>query len=105
MDKLYNECDFVVARAGATTVSELLYLAKPSILIPYPYQGAHQRLNARVLENTGSAILLEEEYLTPEDLRNVIIKFMDRGVLNDMSRRAKGADNKNACDILMNMIA
>ena len=104
MDRLYNECDFVIARSGATTVSELLYLAKPSILIPYPHRDAHQRLNARVLEKRGSAILLEEEHLTPEQLRDVIIRFMDRDVLNDMSKKVKNTNNKDACDILIDII-
>jgi len=102
--EFYNESDFVIARAGATTVAELLYLAKPAILIPYPYSGGHQYLNARVLEEMGSAVLLEEKDLGPEVLRDVIIKFMDRGILSDMSQKVKSDDNKDACSILIKEI-
>ncbi len=106
IQKLYNECDFVIARSGATTVSELLYLAMPSILIPYPRGNGHQRLNAKVLENIGSAILIEEHGLTAVALRSVIVKFMDRNILARMSRSAeqKRINTKNACSILIDMI-
>jgi len=101
---LYNESDFVIARSGATTISELLYLAKPAILIPYPYLGAHQHLNARVLEKMGSAILLEESRLAPELLRDAIIKLMDRNILIDMSQKVKTDNEKDPCDILIREI-
>lgn len=104
IDKLYYESDFVIARAGATTVSELLYLAKPSILIPYPYANGHQRLNAKILEDMGTAVLLEEQGLTPEDLRDVMVKFMDKDTLLSMSSRVKEGVSKDACDILIKAV-
>lgn len=103
INKLYNESDFVIARAGATTVSELLYLAKPSILIPYPHANGHQLLNARVLVDKGIAVLLEEQDLKAKDLCDAITKFMDRGVLMNMSSKVD-VDSDDACDILVNMI-
>ncbi len=100
IDRFYNESDFVIARAGATTISELLYLAKPSILIPYSHAGAHQQFNARVMQDTGGAVLLEEERLLPEDLRDIIIRFMDRELLDSMSKGIK-TSTKDACNILI----
>ncbi|MBF5050496.1 UDP-N-acetylglucosamine--N-acetylmuramyl- (pentapeptide) pyrophosphoryl-undecaprenol N-acetylglucosamine transferase [Candidatus Clavichlamydia salmonicola] len=38
--------DFVIARAGAGSIFDLLYFEKPALLIPYPYAGAHQKFNA-----------------------------------------------------------
>ncbi len=104
MHRLYSESDFVIARAGATTVSELLYLAKPSILIPYPHRGGHQRLNARVLEGMGSALLLEEKGLTPLKLQRAILNFMNRDALNNMSSRIKDKGTFDPCDILIKEI-
>ena len=98
--RLYNESDFVIARAGATTVSELLYLGKPSILIPYPYAGAHQRLNAKILSDAGIAVLLEEKQLTSKLLSDNIMKFMDKGVLAEMAGKVTD-QNKDACEILI----
>ena len=101
MARLYNECDFVISRAGAMTVSELLTLEIPAILVPYPYAGGHQKLNAMVLEKIGSGILLEEKNLTPYAMRDAILKLMDRNILRDMSNRAKRIDKPDTCKILI----
>lgn len=53
--------DLVICRAGASTVSELSAIAKPSILVPSPNVTAdHQTKNAKVLAEGGGAILLPE---------------------------------------------
>ncbi|MBU1147983.1 MAG: undecaprenyldiphospho-muramoylpentapeptide beta-N-acetylglucosaminyltransferase [Candidatus Omnitrophica bacterium] len=101
---LYSECDFVIGRSGATTVSELLYLGKPSILIPYPHGNGHQRLNAKILGDRGDAILLEEKGLRAEHLRDAIMKFMDKGVLREMSARARSSNATDACDTLIKAV-
>ena len=101
MARLYNECDFVISRAGAMTVSELLALGIPAILVPYPYAGGHQKLNAEVLEKIGSGILLEEKNLTSCVMRDAILKLMDRNILGVMSARAKDVDKPEACKILI----
>jgi UDP-N-acetylglucosamine--N-acetylmuramyl-(pentapeptide) pyrophosphoryl-undecaprenol N-acetylglucosamine transferase len=101
MARLYNECDFVISRAGAMTVSELLALGIPAIIVPYPYAGGHQKLNAAVLEKIGSGILLEEKDLTSRGMRDAILKLMDRNVLGVMSARAKDVDKPEACEILI----
>lgn len=104
MAKLYNECDFVISRAGAMTVSELLTLEIPAILIPYPYAGGHQKLNAMALEKIGSGVLLEEKNLTPYVMRDAILKLMDRSILSSMSARAKRIDKPDTCKILINEV-
>jgi UDP-N-acetylglucosamine--N-acetylmuramyl-(pentapeptide) pyrophosphoryl-undecaprenol N-acetylglucosamine transferase len=101
MARLYNECDFVISRAGAMTISELLTLEIPAILVPYPYAGGHQKLNAMVLEKIGSGILLEEKNLTPYAMRDAILKLMDRNILKAMSSRAKRIDKPDTCKILI----
>jgi len=101
MAGLYNECDFVISRAGAMTVSELLALGIPAILVPYPYAGGHQKLNAAVLEKIGLGILLEERDLTACVMRDAILKLMDRNVLNAMSLKAKGVDKPDGRKIII----
>ncbi len=54
--------DVVLCRAGASTISEIAAIAKPSILVPSPNVTAnHQEKNARVLADQGAAILLREQ--------------------------------------------
>ncbi len=51
----------IVCRAGATTISEIIELEKPSILIPSSYVvNDHQTYNAKVLSKNKAGILLEE---------------------------------------------
>ncbi len=59
----------VIARAGASTVSELACAGRPSILVPLP--GAiddHQAANARALAEAGGAIAIAQHALTADDL-------------------------------------
>jgi len=35
----------------------------PAVLVPYPYAGAHQRLNARHLADNGAAVILDDHDL------------------------------------------
>ena len=60
MEQAYALADVVIARAGASTIMELARCGKPAVLIPYPYAGGHQRLNARLVEAVGGAVVIEE---------------------------------------------
>ncbi|MGE0668245.1 MAG: undecaprenyldiphospho-muramoylpentapeptide beta-N-acetylglucosaminyltransferase [Sphingomonadales bacterium] len=62
-------CDLVVARAGASTISELEVTGRPSILVPLP--GAmddHQTANAASLAGAGGAWLMAQPGFTPDAL-------------------------------------
>ncbi|MCI9263737.1 MAG: undecaprenyldiphospho-muramoylpentapeptide beta-N-acetylglucosaminyltransferase [Oscillospiraceae bacterium] len=61
--------DLVLCRSGASTVSELAAIAKPSVLVPSPNVTAdHQTKNARILANAGGAVLLPEKECSGERL-------------------------------------
>ncbi len=61
MQYAYCACDLVVSRAGATSIAELMFFAKPAVLIPYPFARQHQYHNARVLEERGCARIVADE--------------------------------------------
>lgn len=64
MDLVYAAADFVVSRAGASSVSELCIVGKPVIFIPSPNVAEdHQTKNAEAIVNKGGAILLKEAQL------------------------------------------
>ena len=62
--------DWVVSRAGANSLCELLALAKPHILIPLPLAGSRgdQIENARYFEKQGISLVIPEQDLTSSSL-------------------------------------
>lgn len=77
MQYAYSACDLVLARAGAMTISELILFRLPAIIIPYPFAYKHQLANAKVLEEAGAALIIDNEKLDSDTLAKAIIDFMD----------------------------
>lgn len=62
MDLAYAIADLVITRAGASTVSELCIVAKPSILVPLPTAAEdHQTKNCMALVNKDAGILVKDQ--------------------------------------------
>jgi UDP-N-acetylglucosamine--N-acetylmuramyl-(pentapeptide) pyrophosphoryl-undecaprenol N-acetylglucosamine transferase len=87
--------DLAVMRSGASTLGELTAVGLPSILVPYPYAGGHQRANARYLEELGGAVVLEEEDL-PYLFERVRALLSDRPRLESMAAALRGAARPEA---------
>lgn len=70
---LLKETDVLVARAGASTIAEVLSLKVPTIFIPSPYvANNHQYYNAVSLKNDNLAFMLEEKDLSiPNITKNI----------------------------------
>ena len=61
MDLAYMASDIIVARAGASTISELALIAKPSILIPSPnVTEDHQNKNAQAMVEAHAVVKLSD---------------------------------------------
>ena len=91
------ESQFVISRSGASTLSEITALGKPSILIPYKFaKNNHQEKNAKwLIDKKAGEILLEDE-LTEESLKKKIISFIkNKNKLKKMSKNSfyLGDDN------------
>ncbi|HMI06444.1 MAG TPA: glycosyltransferase, partial [Flavobacterium sp.] len=64
MDLVYAAADVVISRAGASSVSELCIVGKPTIFIPSPNVAEdHQTKNAQAIVDKGGAILMKESEL------------------------------------------
>lgn len=89
--KCLPAADLVVCRSGASTLSELQALGKPSILIPSPYVTEnHQYHNAMALVNNGAAQILEEKDLTPDKLTEMVNALVsDKAKLQEIGKNAK----------------
>jgi UDP-N-acetylglucosamine--N-acetylmuramyl-(pentapeptide) pyrophosphoryl-undecaprenol N-acetylglucosamine transferase len=66
----------VIARAGASTLSELTVIGRPAILIPYPFaMDDHQAANAAVLEQAGAAWVIRQDALDAEGLAGLLTQI------------------------------
>jgi UDP-N-acetylglucosamine--N-acetylmuramyl-(pentapeptide) pyrophosphoryl-undecaprenol N-acetylglucosamine transferase len=63
MSEALLAADLVLGRAGSSTCAEVAALGVASILVPYPYAGAHQRENAAWLADQGAARLVPDDEL------------------------------------------
>lgn len=90
MGMAYSACDLVVARAGASTISELAALGLPSILVPSPNVSEnHQYHNAKSLSDEEAAILIEDKNLQENFLNAVSTLIFAEEKLKDLSRKIK----------------
>ncbi len=78
--------DLVLGRAGSSTCAEVAAAGVASILVPYPFAGAHQRANAAWLATEGAAIEIPDAELDAERLLDAA------GRLRDDARRSSMAD-------------
>ncbi|KQT50902.1 UDP-N-acetylglucosamine--N-acetylmuramyl-(pentapeptide) pyrophosphoryl-undecaprenol N-acetylglucosamine transferase [Aureimonas sp. Leaf454] len=73
MAKRIGRAHLVVSRSGASTVSEISVIGRPSILVPYPYALDHdQAANAAKLEAAGGAIVARQADLSAMRLAGLI---------------------------------
>lgn len=89
MTGLMKNTDLIVSRAGASTISEIVALGIPSILIPSPYvANNHQFKNAMDLVSTGSAVMIEEKDLKGD----ILVRKIDE-ILSDSDKIKSIKDN------------
>ena len=97
MADLLWAADLVVARAGAATLGEFPVAGVPSILVPYPYAGGHQRLNATYAMDRGAALMIEDEELGERLLPTISALLADPDRLNRMAQAARELAKPGAC--------
>ena len=106
LSSLMKSADLIITRAGASTLSEIISLNIPSILIPSPYvSNNHQYYNALDLVNMGVAILLEEKNLNPETIQISINELMNNPEkYKKMKNNLKKISDSKAADIIYDNI-
>ena len=83
MDVAYRASDMMVARAGASTISEIQLLGKASILVPSPNVAEdHQTKNARALADRGAALMVPDAEIS-ERLADAVITLASDATLRE----------------------
>lgn len=91
MGRAYKAADLVVSRAGASSISELCLLGKPSILVPSPNVAEdHQTKNALALVNKDAAL-----YVKDAEARTTLIPLAIRTVADSHRLAQLGANVLN----------
>ena len=106
MTRIMKKTDLIVTRSGASTLSEIIALKTPSILIPSPYvPNNHQYVNAMDLVNIDAAILMEEKDLDSKKLVSIIDESLkDDKKLNKMKTNLEKLDIKESATVIYNNI-
>ena len=104
MDLAYAAADVIISRAGASSVSELCIVGKPTIFIPSPNVAEdHQTKNAKAIEDKHAAILLKESELdTFPIIFETLIK--DEGKQESLSENIKELALPNATIQIVNQV-
>ncbi len=90
MDEAYRAADLVISRAGASSISELCLLGKPSILVPSPNVAEdHQTHNAMALVRRNAALLVRDANARVELLPLAITTAKDDAILRRLGDNAR----------------
>jgi len=102
MQRAAGVANVIVSRAGATSIAEIALWKKPAILIPIPESISHdQRSNAYAYAETGAAVVLEEENLTPHIIASEVQRIVsDKALCEKMSKSAEGFTDPDAARVL-----
>ena len=85
MPAAYAAADGVIARAGASTLTELSIIGKACFLVPFPFAADdHQTANARVFADAGAAVLCQQSELTTAKVHD----FVHGTIMNPTAREA-----------------
>lgn len=95
---LMSASDLVICRAGASTISELIQLEKPAILIPYDFVG--QKENADVMEYVNGAKIFSNEEVE-RGIEEALCLIKNDEVLNFMSENIRKLKKGNAAEIII----
>ena len=106
MTRIMKNTDIMVTRAGASTLSEIIALQIPSVIIPSPYvPDNHQYKNAVDLVGKDSAVMIEEKDLTGDILVRTIDSLIeDKKKQKQMKDNLKKMDVKNSATIIYDQI-
>ena len=101
----YSASDLLVSRSGATTVSELMRFHLPAIMIPYPFAYQHQLANARILEQDGSVVIVNDKDLESGVLAEKIDYFINNpDKLTGMRLSYPKTDQDDAAGLLVDAL-
>ncbi|HYD74940.1 undecaprenyldiphospho-muramoylpentapeptide beta-N-acetylglucosaminyltransferase [Ramlibacter sp.] len=103
----FAEADLVIARAGASTVTELAAVGAAAVYVPFPHAvDDHQTTNARFIVDAGGGWLQPQPQFTPEWLAELLQQVTRTDLLQKataahaLARTGATAEMVTACEEL-----
>lgn len=101
MDLAYAIADIVISRAGATSISELCLVGKPTILVPSPNVAEdHQTKNAMALVEKDAAILVRDADASEKMILTAQSVLSNDEQSAELSENIKKLGKKNAAEVI-----
>ncbi|MCO4753791.1 MAG: UDP-N-acetylglucosamine--N-acetylmuramyl-(pentapeptide) pyrophosphoryl-undecaprenol N-acetylglucosamine transferase [Bacteriovoracaceae bacterium] len=106
MDELYQWANIIIARAGASTISELRVARRPSILVPFPFAtDNHQKFNAEELKKENCFYVNVIDYnknleSIEQDIFDAINEVVEKNLYSPIGECA----NLDACKIIFEQV-
>lgn len=96
----------IICRAGASTLAEITVAGRPAILVPYPHaMDDHQMTNARAIEATGGAWVMDEKNTTPMILKEKLEQLLTQpALLAEAAQHIKTAAHPEAAEKLLALV-
>ena len=96
--------DFCISRAGAAFLSEMTFLGKSGIIVPFPYSANnHQLENARNLSKRETVIMIEEKEIknNPMLLKNIVSDVLfDEEKLEKLKKNSYDLGIRNTLNLI-----
>ena len=102
---LLQYADFVISRAGANVIFELLALRKPTLLIPLSKKSSRgdQILNANSFAKEGYSLVLDEDEMMEK--HNLLERLFElRSKKSELIKNMTNSEMKNGVDAILNVI-
>ena len=105
MDLAYAAADVVISRSGASTVSELCAMGKPTVFVPSPNVAEdHQTHNAMALVRKEAALLVKDSEAIDELLPTAIGLLGSPLKLASLAKNAEAMALRNAAQVICDEI-
>jgi len=101
IEMAFSAANLLMSRAGATIVAEIASLGIPAVLIPSPNVAEnHQYYNAKALESTNSAILIQEKEMKSKLYDAIVSTISNKEQLQVLSANIKKLSNEKTSAII-----
>lgn len=105
MNEKLSQVNLVIARAGASTISELIAFEIPGIFIPYPSAADnHQYYNAKEIEEINAGWIVNESAASATEILQIIKAIDKRPLILENATKALKKLKKDAASNIISLI-